>query len=215
MTPLKCSNTTTSYFNPVNFLCASCNLGAVASKDRLYCTCPLGFVLVSDGSCKKCEEGTNVSEDGQFCVQCATDGTNTAERCASCPSRYFMRKIISENGTMMEQSCAQCPNNTKVSQSGDTCIPCLQTDKNCDCHNDKMCKRIEINGISIIELESGSERRSKYIAMSIGNVVQNCLHGHSQACQHLANLCVLQNYRIQQLSTCTEFQKLFPSNAHK
>lgn len=69
--------------------------------------------------------------------------------------------------------------------------------------------------LTIIETESGSKEISRYIAKNIRRAITGCSSNNPQACQHLANICVLQNYRTKQSSACTEFQKIVNSILYK
>lgn len=69
--------------------------------------------------------------------------------------------------------------------------------------------------LTIIELENGSQESSNYIAKNIRRAVHGCSNNNTQACQHLANICVLQNYRVERLSACTEFIKITHSMLYK
>ncbi|VIO94856.1 MGC26979 protein, putative [Brugia malayi] len=213
ITPHNCSNTT-AYFDSLNFQCRNCNGDSIASFNHLYCICPSGTIQISDGTCQKCQQGKKVSSDGHFCIDCSM--TKTETQCSLCPFRHFMQRTISSNGTIMTETCAKCPANNKVSTYGDTCIPCLKTDDNCECQDDETCKKVEENKMFVmIELENGSQESSTYIAKNIRRATKGCSNGNTQACQHLANICVLQNYRMQTASACTEFEKIANSMIYK
>ncbi|EFO12564.2 hypothetical protein LOAG_15968, partial [Loa loa] len=78
------------------------------------------------------------------------------------------------------------------------------------------CGKVEENKMLVmIELENGSQESSTYIARNIRKVAQGCSNYNPQACQHLANICVLQNYRTEQLSACTELEKITNSLLYK
>ncbi|VDO50017.1 unnamed protein product, partial [Onchocerca flexuosa] len=151
-----------------------------------------------------------VSEDGFSCIECPMSENET--QCSSCPFRHFVQRTISADGILKAENCKKCPANNKVSIHGDTCILCLKTDDSCECQDDETCQKAEVNKMLImIELENGSQESSNYIAKNIKRVIQGCKNNNMQACQHLANICVLQNYRIEELSACTEFEKIAKS----
>lgn len=50
-----------------------------------------------------------------------------------CPPRHFTQRTVTADGTLVEEKCAKCPPNKKVSSGGDSCIPCLKTDDICEC----------------------------------------------------------------------------------
>ncbi|VDM96302.1 unnamed protein product, partial [Onchocerca ochengi] len=213
ITPRNCSNTT-AYFDLLNLQCRNCDNGTIASVDHLRCICPSGFIQLSDGTCQKCEQGKGVSENGLSCIECPMGKNET--QCSSCPFRYFMQRTISTDGILKSENCKKCPANKKVSIHGDACIPCLKTDDSCECQDDETCQKAEVNKMLImIELENGSQENSNYIAKNIKRVIQGCMNNNMQACQHLANICVLQNYRVEELSACTEFEKIANSKHYR
>uniref|UniRef100_A0A0R3RLE1 Meckelin n=1 Tax=Elaeophora elaphi TaxID=1147741 RepID=A0A0R3RLE1_9BILA len=212
-TPRNCSNFT-AYFDSLNLQCRNCNSGTIASTNHLRCTCPKGFIYVSDGTCQKCEQGKKVSDSGHFCIECSM--TRSETECSSCPFRHFTQRTISADGILTAEKCTKCPANKKVSSRGDTCVPCLATDDRCECQDDEMCQKVEENKeLTMIELENGSQESSNYIAKHIRRATEGCTNNNTQACQHLANICVLQNYRIGQFSACTEFNKIDHSILYK
>ncbi|KAL3995461.1 Meckelin (Transmembrane protein 67) family protein [Acanthocheilonema viteae] len=213
ITPRNCSNFTT-YFDSLNLQCRNCNKDKIASVNHFFCVCPKGFVQLSDGTCQKCEKGKKVSDDGHFCIECPMSGTEN--ECPSCPFRHFAQRTISADGILVAQKCAKCPPNKKVSSHGDSCIPCVETDDICECQFGEICQKVEENKmLTMIELEDGSQESSNYIAKNIKRAVKGCSNNNTHACQHLANICVLQNYRIEQFSACTELEKIANSMLYK
>lgn len=78
------------------------------------------------------------------------------------------------------------------------------------------CQKVEENKmLTMIELENGSWESSIYISRNIRKAALSCSNNNTQACQHLANICVLQNYRTEQFSACTEFEKIANSMPFK
>ncbi|CAG9536684.1 unnamed protein product [Cercopithifilaria johnstoni] len=142
--------------------------------------------------------------------------TGNENQCSSCPYRYFAQRTITDDGILKAEKCSKCPANKKVSSRGDTCIPCLNTDDICECQDNEICQKIEENKLlTMIELENGSQENSIYIAKNIGKAIYGCNNNNTEACQHLANICVLQNYRTEQSSACTEFKKIANSMFYK
>ncbi|VDK88425.1 unnamed protein product [Litomosoides sigmodontis] len=213
ITPRNCSNFT-AYFDAVNLQCRNCVKNTIASGNHLHCLCPAGSIQISTDTCQKCEQGRKANDNGHFCVECPL---SQSEIECLCPPRYFMKRTVTADGILVEEKCAKCPSNKKVSSSGDSCVPCLKTDDICKCQDDsKMCEKVERNKmLARIEFENGSQESSSYIARNIRKAVQGCYSNSTQACQHLANICVLQNYRTDKPSACTEFEKIANSMLYK
>lgn len=90
------------------------------------------------------------------------------------------------------------------------------SDKQQRFQDDSICQKIEEKeSFSMIELENGSQESSIYIAKNIRRTEHACSNNNAEACQHLANMCVLQNYRSESPSACTQFEKIINANPYK
>lgn len=67
----------------------------------------------------------------------------------------------------------------------------------------------------MIELSNGLQTVSSYISKNIRRVENACAKGNTLSCQHLANMCVLQNYQDERPSACTLFKNIAKNYEYK
>ena len=66
----------------------------------------------------------------------------------------------------------------------------------------------EFPSLYTIELENGKQMESAYIRENVRVAAEKCTLGDEESCQHLANMCVLQNHNREGTTACTLFESI-------
>uniref|UniRef100_A0A158R5Z1 Meckelin n=1 Tax=Syphacia muris TaxID=451379 RepID=A0A158R5Z1_9BILA len=205
------------YFDTRRLQCTACDASTIASIDHFDCICPPGLLKI-ENDCQKCPTGQQISPDGLFCVECSQVQNITAvtgNYCSSCPQGYFRRLSLTKHQTPKEISCLPCPKGYKVSSDTTYCIPCDALDSaSCECQNEN-CDAEELpisSPMFEVELENNRKFESTYLRKNLWRSEKRCRLGDQTECQHLANMCVLQNYKRDGVTSCTLFESIYNSN---
>ncbi|KAI1718517.1 meckelin (Transmembrane protein 67) domain-containing protein [Ditylenchus destructor] len=208
------------FFNPVTLKCTACAEGTVPNRAKNDCECAPGTVQ-SAGSraggnaqssggfgtmqCNPCPAGQSISQDGNLCVQCL-NATNTSSRpsansCPACAANEII-VLMAPNGQRGSnesmpsgyvEGCVRCPNQTVPDAIRRNCVPC--SDSNCFCSmNPSACAVRNDPRASSIRLEIGREFIFAHVTDHLSRAETQCRNGDRRECQHLANMCVLQDH---------------------
>lgn len=163
--------------------CKPCPDEKVTSLDDRSCiSCANDSFNATLGTCEPCINGIVVEEDNvQSCIPCrkGTIFDKRSGRCVSCPK-----------GFMADVGKCVCANNTK--SSGGLCLP----------------EGNNLDSLFNVNFESGVVKRSAFFVEHIRAVLYNCKEkNNGTACQVLANMCVMLQYRLTVLeeNACSEF----------
>uniref|UniRef100_A0AC35GPG2 Meckelin n=2 Tax=Panagrolaimus sp. PS1159 TaxID=55785 RepID=A0AC35GPG2_9BILA len=194
------------YFNSITLTCINCPVGQIPNSKHDACKCQIGSRTTgwSAGSlqCAPCTGGLAVSQDGWNCVSCKSSRNatlrpdNTTGHCPPCEKNQIVEiGDNSGNDQALTEKCVNCPEGTQSNKDKGRCEPCISAECYCDA-NPNVCSPPTSNNsnFGIINLENGESFRSKYIIENLRFAESQCQSGESKECQHLANMCVLQNF---------------------
>uniref|UniRef100_A0A7E4ZZE5 Meckelin n=1 Tax=Panagrellus redivivus TaxID=6233 RepID=A0A7E4ZZE5_PANRE len=113
--------------------------------------------------------------------------SNLTGQCPPCNQNEFIEWVESNDAFI--EACVVCPVGTVPTDDKLRCMPC--TTATCFCEaNPAACD----NRGSTITLENGQLFKSTYISRHLAHATEQCSSGQATECQHVANMCVLQNY---------------------
>uniref|UniRef100_A0A915CPX8 Meckelin n=1 Tax=Ditylenchus dipsaci TaxID=166011 RepID=A0A915CPX8_9BILA len=195
--PSQCASQ--QFFNPVSMKCSACPDGKVSDQFKESCKCapdtvpnpPSSSSSVNLG-CSRCGQGMGVNPTLQLCVYCEPQSEG---QCLPCGEGEVPVLLAEGANNSFVQKCTKCPTNMVPDADKQLCVPC--TDSDCFCkQNLALCSPTSNSDAKSegILLESGQMFRFSYLNKYFAIAEAKCRAGDSRECQHLANMCVLQDF---------------------
>uniref|UniRef100_A0A0K0ESR4 Meckelin n=1 Tax=Strongyloides stercoralis TaxID=6248 RepID=A0A0K0ESR4_STRER len=220
-----CNNN--EYYNDVLLSCISCNSTyQKVNNDKSGCICNNGYKQISSNDllsqlvgCQKCNSNNDsmlaVSYNNLECVHCYSKNntlqnpdTNT-RKCPICENGYM--PYLDKNSNPMKELCIPC---TIDSEN------IFNTCKNCRygiCYNMILNETINLEEASLVNSITSLNQKfvNKYIMNNILEATYFCKKGIRKECNHLANMCILQNYEIYDSNNaCNRLQNIIRENIY-
>nr|CAB3267113.1 meckelin-like [Phallusia mammillata] len=197
--PESCASSSLSYFSTANQQCVSCWPGAEPTADFLFCQCLAGYQRsvpsVQPFNCTQCAS-LQTTLDGRDCTTCSA---SAAEGSCTCPTAQEAVVDRYSNGTVLPTSeCQTCATGsgptgtTGGCASCDTCGCAIVSDDVCLPSTPALPAAIDATAQPSVFIQQ------KVRAAFVGCFLDSNTGGHSNitACQALANMCVMETYRI-------------------
>lgn len=207
------------YFNSITLSCINCPSGQIPNVKRDACQCELGSRITGWSSalqCAPCTGGLAVSQDNWNCVSCrsATNATLRPDtetgQCPPCEINQITELDVNSGANqVLVEKCVNCPEGTQPNKDKSKCEAC--TTSACFCQaNPTICTAPQSNSsrLGVITLENNQLFRSNYILENLAFAEAQCRSGESKECQHLANMCVLQNFDTSADGACAMLESI-------
>uniref|UniRef100_A0A0N5A3H0 Meckelin n=1 Tax=Parastrongyloides trichosuri TaxID=131310 RepID=A0A0N5A3H0_PARTI len=170
--------------------------------------------------CQKCDERNNskigISYDGLECVNCydknnsLVDPNPKSGKCPMCEIGFM--PFLDRRSNPIKELCIPCPKNE------DTVFETCRICKFGECYIPLTNETSEIEKSSTIHSLTNINIKylNNYIMENIMEATYFCEKGFKKECNHLANMCVLQNYAItnEHNNACIRLQNIIRENVY-
>uniref|UniRef100_A0A0N5CGY7 Meckelin n=1 Tax=Strongyloides papillosus TaxID=174720 RepID=A0A0N5CGY7_STREA len=177
-------------------------------------------MISEDVKCEKCNVGNDsriaVSYNNLECVHCYNNNNsllnpdNVTGKCPICEMGFM--PYLDKNSRPMRESCIPCTIDSEEIFS--TCRNCRYG----DCYNADPNELINLNQSSLVGSFQDKTKKilNHYIKNNILEATYFCKKGNRKECNHLGNMCVLQNYEIvsESNNACNRLQNIIRENIY-